>query len=432
MHFAPRILGYFILLFVVLSPELSHSQTNGDIKVSVFSINGESRAAIAADVQAKWSWEKVSNGVEAVKAKIIFNLPDSIQIKEANSPSSSADIKFKGQKVLLVTGDLNTFINIDQTNGQSSKLLVKIQSTNWPRWVTGCNEAGLQFKTNVPVLPFFVGVRCVNEGSIARLHLSFPEEIQIEKSNLTESAGKGESWRSYDLGNLDAAQGLIAKLQVRFQKQSFVLGLASSKVQAPVKKPAESKFALGLGYDMMKFDSLTTSVSDANPLFIAKALPYRLFWIVGVGIDLETTLSMKQSEQTISFFQVSPYAQARLLSFDSFTLDPRVYYTVTRQSHAFTSANVQFNQVGVGFKTSFQLTDGLLGQFEFRTDSLGSQVVKSHSLIDLSARQKPANGNTANISFGGGFQMQKLTVVDPISSSQYDFSNMAVYGLVIF
>ncbi|MBY0452809.1 MAG: hypothetical protein K2P92_07225, partial [Bdellovibrionaceae bacterium] len=246
MRLAPRLLSSIILIFAVLSPKLSLAQVTGDIKVSIFLINGETRTPVTADAQAKWSWEKVAGGVEAVKAKIIFNLPDSIQIKEANSPSSSADIKFKGSKVLLVTGDLNTVINIDQINGSQAKLLVKVQSSNWPRSVTGCTEAGLQFKTNIPVLPFFVGVRCVNEGSIARLHLSFPEEIQIEKSNLTESAGKGESWRSYDLGNLDAAQGLIAKLQVRFQKQSYVLGLASSKVQAPVKKPAESKFALGL------------------------------------------------------------------------------------------------------------------------------------------------------------------------------------------
>ena len=199
-------------------------------------------------------------------------------------------------------------------------------------------------------------------------------------------------------------------------------------MQAPIKKPVESKFAIGLGYDSIKFDSLLATASDSSPLFLAKAFPYRVFWIIGAGVDLATTLSTKQSENTISFFQVSPYLQARLLTSDLFSVDPRVYYSVTKQEHAFSSASAQINQVGVGLKIGFQVSDGLLGQFEYRTDSLGSQVVKSHYLIDLSIRQKP---NNEKFTFGGGLQAQKLTVIEA-SNAQYDFEHTALYAMVIF
>lgn len=422
----------FILFFLTGSfSQLALAQNSSDLQFSVFLVEGEKQTPIdVGSARGKLAWEKVAEGVEAIKGKMAFTLPESIKIQSASSASSSADIKFKGQRVLLVTADLNTVIDIEQAGGPTVKILVKIKSTDWPLWVTGCEELGLKFKSSKSPLPFFVGVRCLNDKSsgLTKLQMSFPEELQLENSNLVESAGKGESWRSYDLGNLDAAQGLIARFKVRFQKQSYALGLASTKIQAPLKKPVESKFALGIGYDMMKFDSPLATVSDANPLFLAKALPYKLFWILGAGIDLAATLNTKQSENSISYFQVSPYAQLRLFTTDAFTLDPRVYYSLTKQGHAFSSASFQVNQAGVGLKIGFQVTDGLLGQFEYRTDSIGSEVIKSHYLVDLGLRQKSL---PEKLAWGGGVQMQSITVISS-PAVEYQFSNMAVYGLVIF
>tara|TARA_B110001454_G_scaffold219200_1_gene251786 strand:+ start:6485 stop:7768 length:1284 start_codon:yes stop_codon:yes gene_type:complete len=374
---------------------------------------------------AKWSWQNVGVGAQALKARAVFTIPEALSNATIEVANPSASIKTKDKKLQITTSDLVTKVNFNRSATDIIQIEFHMIVPKGGVFDEGCEALGIQLQFSESELPFYLGARCQKTANAFQLQISFPSEADVDKSSIFDSQGKGESWRVYELGNLDAAQGELAKITLKFKDKNYDLGVSSNKKSEVKKGAAEAKFAVGVGYDSLKFKSPVTSAADSKPVFFLKGLPYKLFWRIGLGIDLATAVGLSQNENSISYLQIVPYGYLRLIESKSMILEGRGYFSISSQTHSASGGGYQYNRAGVGFLSGFRLSPNWKMMIEARTDSLGSTKFKSHFFADLHILR------TNRLSWGFGVQSQNLTV-NETTTEQHQFSHTLFYGLVVY
>lgn len=388
-------------------------------------INGQKKKVESFSVSAKWSWQNVGVGAQALKARAVFTMPDSLSAATIEVVNPSASVKTKDKKLLLITSDLVTKVNFKRSPTDIIQIEFYLIVPKGGVFEDGCEDLGIQVQSGGDAFPFFLGAKCRKTQNIFQLQISFPSEADVEKSTIFDTQGKGESWKVYELGNVEAAQGELAKITLKFQEKYFDLVVSSNKKSEVKKYSPEAKFAIGLGYDSMKFTSPVVKASDAKPVFFLKGLPYKLFWKIGIGIDLATAVGLSQNENSISYLQIVPYGYLRVVESKSVILEGRGYFSISSQTHSASGGGYQYNRAGVGFLAGFRLSPSWKMLMEARTDSLGSATVKSHMFADLHFLRK------SRFTWGLGVQAQNLTVNES-PTVQHQFSHGLLYGLVVY
>lgn len=386
------------------------------------------KPVVAFSGKGMWYWENVGDGAQALKAKIVFNLPESLRSAQISSLTNSASVNVKDNKLILLTGDVITLIQFKRSENDIILIELKILGDHWGIWDKGCEEANLNIQIEPAVLPYFIGARCVSKTKNPQLQLSFPSTLEVERSSLFDSQGKGESWRVYELGNIDAAEGEVASLTLKYKGQNFELKVLSTKSVEIRGYAPEAKFAVGFGYDSLSFSSTTISSKESKPIFLLKGLPYKLFWRFGFGIDLSTAFSLTQSENSISYLQILPYGYFRIYESKKFIFEGRSSFAISSQTHAASGGGYQVNQVGMGLMTAIKLGTSWWISTEVRTDAISSNTIKSHQFYDLRLLRDP---NKGNLGWGSGIQFQSIKVIEA-SKADNLFSQSILYGLVVY
>lgn len=417
---------FFFTLWISLASSICYADLPTPRFEAFRMVKDEKRKVVAFSGDAKWVWQDVGVGAEALRARIVFKLPEALVNAAVSVVNSSAQVTVKDGKLLLITGDLATRVNFTRSPKDVIQVEFNLLIPKGGIFEDGCQKLGIQFLTNPDEFPFYIGARCKLQQRSLQLQISFPSETDVEKSTIFDSQGKGESWKVYELGNVDAAQGELAKITLKYKESDFELIVNSTKkAEAKTRKGKEAKFAVGLGYDSMTFTSPDLKISDAKPVFLLKGLPYKLFWKFGLGIDLATAIGLTQSNSSISYLQIAPYGYLRFFESRSLLLEARGYFSISSQTHSASGGGYQYNQFGAGLLMGVRLSPNWKMIVESRTDSLGSAAIKSHIFADLQILR------TGHFSWGWGALIQEVTV-NETTSTQHKFSHALFYGLVVY
>lgn len=379
-------------------------------------------------IKTQYFWQQLDSDKKIIKIKVEFILPVE-NFTSFGTEQENLDIQKSEDHFLLRTNGLtNSFFLL---NNKKEKTIFQLQANmkNWPLLQEGCQELGLGFKSEQTQRPIFVGAQCFQKDSKYYLQISFPEEAQLLSSSIVETQGKGESYRVYELGNLDAAEGSVGKFVLSLNKKDLTLELFSQKTDALKKNPiVQAKFLAGLGYGSLNFQGAGITAKESKPFFVLSALPYFLFWKIGAGIDLTSAFGSTDQSKTISLFQVEPYSYIRLVNSNSFVFETRAYYSMFTQSNAENSASYQLNVISLGARAGIRMNGDWWGNVEAKTASSFSKSMSSHYFLDFKYLKRPQK-NQSN--YGLGLQLQSMKIKQS-ETIEYQFANNLLYVAVVF
>lgn len=399
-------------------------------KFEVYRIVGDQRKKInSISGQAKWYWEKVGDGALALRIKANFSIPSVLSSAVVSTANSSVRAKIEGQKLTLVTSDMLSVLSFTKSPAERMQFEFKVDRVGMGIYEEDCKEIGLESRIDSKEIPFFVGLRCQSNAQGTQLWMTIPAEASIERSSVHDTQGKGENWKVYELGNVDAAKGEIASFRIRFLNKNYNLNITSIKIDEAKRKGKEAKFALGLGYDSMKFEGSIGKFSDSKPVFILKGLPYSLFWRIGMGIDLTVALAFVKNDNSISYLQILPFGYLRFVERPGFLLEGRGYFSITNQAHASSGGGYQTNQIGAGTRLGFRAYEPWWVYLEARQDGIGTDAIRSHIFGDLLVLRRSKNKD--RLVWGGGLQYQEIKV-DETSLAQEKFGQSLIYLMAEF
>lgn len=380
-----------------------------------------------------WFWDQSPNNVKILKAKVKFKVPEGVQPEWITTTSSSAQLEIQDGIVELTTSALLTQIDISPPNQKPTMIIAEINSHQWPQIIKGCSNLNIKFD-GLETISFFFASFCTLVNNQVQLQLSLPEEVEIINSNLYDIDGKGEVWKIYQLGDIKKAQGTIAHMSLKIGKSIFPINIQSTfKKKEENTKKIEQHFIVGLGYTQLVNKSPDNEAKDSTPEFNFKINPMTILWRFGGGFDLFSSFPTHKSNQTITSLKVSPYGFLRLIRAKSFATDITLHYSVSSQTQTSTQFGFQLNQIGAGIKLLWQQNQKWHFQFEYVTEALNSQTIKSHKWFDLLIYQKKIESDPLKLNLGYGFGIKNQTIlVFDTNNTLTDFKQMSAYGLILF
>ncbi len=395
-------------------------------RVQFYEMKGGSAEPLQMSSAAKWEWSVNSDSANVLKMLVVAELPKQLIGLKVRSLSQTAKLVIKDNKIKILTGAQNTRLQFAQgSEVHDIEMRIANESSNIQE--QHCKELRLQLKAPDADAPFFIGASCIQNADKIAFHLTIPEEANVDQSSMFESKGKGESWRIYDLGKINAtSSGEVGRITLRFKNKPYLFIFVSTKKNEKDDELSERRFTVGLGYDSL---ALTGSASgkDNKFLLMLGVIPFNTWHSFGAGINLDVTFNVSSSATAINYIQADPFLFYHLIKGRSFIFDPRLHFVITNETQTTTGVGFQTNQVGAG-----ALATVIFGSWrtnlEFMTESFASQVIKSHSLINLSISQNPV---PQKVRYGCGVEMQTHKVQDPTGPT-YQFSQTTGYFQVLF
>jgi hypothetical protein len=387
--------------------------------IAVFDVTGGKKTPINTAATHRAEWIKNADGVRAYSSVIKMALP--FDVAGISAETESVTLKSKGRTILYRTLNMVDRFNIGEKT-------IEVQIKNPSKGVIDENCKAklvkLELKSSAP---FFVATSCEQVGDNLMLSLTIPAPVQIQKSSVFESKGKGESYRLYEIGNIKAASGAIAEFTFKLGDKIVNAQMVSLRKEQTDKKPKAGRIGIGLGYFMLKVQSSAVNASDSKPGVIVKVSPYPLFAGLNIGLSLESALALTENVNSVTYSQYQFFLGYNLVNSSKLDLAPRVYYVVSNHQHDLSRLGLKHNNVGGGLFASYTMSDRLLLQFEGLMSSFGSQAVKSHMAFDLSVIR--ARKSTQGTSWGVGAKMQSYSAKGLTTEPKFD--QMIGYGIVI-
>jgi hypothetical protein len=387
--------------------------------------NGQTTQTLSIRKKQRWVWVQNSEGARVLKSKIAFEAPVDPENEKPKAENANTRLGVKGRIVIVETDATEDTIHF----GDPPALSIHLKTVPVKNNVIdeNCKAVSLKFEVIGTPAPFFLGVTCTTKNKDVNLHLTFPNDVELSQSSLFESLGKGENYRVYELKRIDAASSELGRFEFRFKGKSYTYALASIKGEAQATKVPEADFALGLGAGQLKLASTDANASDTKPIVRFQLLPHEFWGHLGGGANVETAVGFSNSAKSISYIQLALYTYYRLKLSSSLEFHPRLYYVISNQSSG-SGVGYQTNQVGVGLYSMVRFSERSSVRLELMVESIGSQVIKTHDLIDLSYFQRSAKSSSG---WGFGVQSQTYGVVDAVGNKR-KFDQMIGYGIYAF
>ena len=401
---------------------ISHAETSWPVEIYK-ARDGKSEEPMSLKARQRFTWAKTPEGARILKSNVLLEIPLDLEAQKPTAENENTKIKIKGNKILVGAGAMGERISFG-----NSQIEIRLKPTKPTVIDENCETAGVKLRPQGPMAPFFLGTTCPIVNKELSLHLTFPSDVDLIQSSLFEIMGKGESWRVYDLKRATSATAELGRFDFLYKGKTYTYTLVSLKTDPVEKKIPQSDFTLGLGYVQLKLSSNDAQGSESKPLVRAEILPHKLWNNFGAGGTFETAVGFSSSSTTsLSYMQVAPYAFYQLQLSSGFLVQPRVYYVVSNQSSG-TGVSYQANQVGAGALLQASFPGRWTLRLEYMMASLGSQLIKSHMLVNVSLLQKSAK---SSFCWGAGFQMQSYGVVDSTNINR-KFDQMGFYGIIGF
>lgn len=294
------ILGTFTLVLGLFSS----ISALAEVRFEMSSTSGEPAAW-------KWdvAWEFAEDGDEhgrALFARIALDIPEGRRVKKAKLKFGSFKIQEGGRRLILLMSALENQLGVLYDDGKKAFFKLKVQSSDFTLAEDVCNKNQLKLEMPRNVENFFAGMSCRTDKGETLVTISFPSSTEWVSSNIFESAGKGERWKTYGFKSDDLAgrSGDIGTFLIKFGREKLEVKLKSLSRGGQSARPKEttSLYASGI---VGQFQMKTTggNPSAIQPGLRIEAGTKPLFWRLGIWADLITAFPLGGENTAQSFLE---------------------------------------------------------------------------------------------------------------------------------
>ena len=289
----------------------------------------------------------------------------------------------KPGKVLIGLGRLLSTVTVNTAAGEQV-YKVKVQYTGAPLFENGCATMGIRVKSlDFGKLPFFVGMKCEKAGEKETLHLSVPGELEWDRNDLFEIAGKGERWKMFDLTQVGTNSEGKTRFGFRYKDKSFPMEIQRDKEQGKVEVVKENFFNLrvGLGFAQLSYTTPLASAGATSPLLYTDITTLPYVWNMRALSALMFAMPLSGQQHYNLLFATGPQ-----FSLGSSALLLLGEYIATGQDESETSTSFSHSQMGVGFK--FIMKTGSVSNLSIHASYSGLGGDSTHTGVRLHYEQQ--------------------------------------------
>jgi hypothetical protein len=280
--------------------------------------------------------------------------------------------------------------------------------------------------------PFPLGVFCQNKSKETLFTISFPEDVELVNSSIFEIEGKGEPWRTYNLGEIAGGKKTsLGSFEFAFKGNTFFYNLKFLPPDSAMSKNVgrdRTQFVQGaVGYSKYDMHGGVSNTSDSRALVSVSVPYYPVFKGVGMGGGLELSLPISKKEGNISHYEMSGYGIYSFEISPMFELRPKLGYLKLNFENESTGEGISGGQLAVGLMSEIFLDNGLAFTLDLTTLKLLSKVFKSHFSVNV----KVVKNTKSSLGYGAGIKYQSFK--GPASNgSDLNMSQLVLQGIVLF
>ncbi len=328
----------------------------------------------------------------------------------------------KSGKVLLGLGRLISDVNVASASGEQN-YKIKVSNAGPPIFENGCEALGVRAQSvDFGKLPFFIGIKCEKQGEKELLHISVPGELEWDRNDLFEIAGKGERWKMFDLAQVGTNSSGTTRFGFKYKDKPFALVLQRDKEQGKVEIVQESFFNLrvGLGIAQLSYTTPLASAGATSPLLYTDIATQAYAWNLRALSSLMFAMPLSGQQHYNFLFATGPQ-----FSLGSSALLLLGEYTATGQDESETSTSFSHSQMGAGVK--FIMKTGSVSNVSVHASYSGLGGDSTHMGVRLHYEQK---GNRAT--WGGLLSYGMQTAKSALTGNSSDFSQIIGAGTYSF
>ena len=372
-------------------------------------VNAQSaKPAKWARARAYWYEEKIKNNIRHYKVKFLFQVSNKMAFEDIDSDSTNIEIKTRGNTKALITAEsFEPEITLTLESGREIKLRIEAPTPKQNFKVSDCKDSQVDMVSDTEV-PFFFKAYCWEQEGKRRLQLSFDANLILSSSTIFEIDGKGENWLVYDLTAFETSRGKLADYVFNYKGKDYQFKLVSTKPELEVNDDKTNNYSVGLGYANLALSG-NVDADYQTPTIVARAFPQSILGPIMVGFDILATIPLEDSESRINLAQLTPYAIVNFFRDSDFILAPLGSFGFTSQEQAGAGLAYEIFQAGAGARLGFKFGGNWWFTATYRTDSIGSQVISDHSLIEVEILKKGLEGE---FGYSFSFQQQTVTVLE--------------------
>lgn len=376
----------------------------------------------------KWNgeWEFRSDGDEQGQAlfyKINLDLPSELKLQKAKLKSGLSKIADDGKRLTLWLPGFENQLGVLFTNGSKQFYRLKMQMDQAESTEKGCAKQQLKLEVPRRDAGLFYGIACTVTKENVLVTVSFPLSAEWVSSNIFESAGKGERWKTYQFKTEDLAgrSGEIGAFQVQYGNNTYEVKLTSLN-KPGLKKPKETTnlYASGIiGQFTMK--TVGGDPSSMQPGIRLEAGTRPLMGRFGIWADLITAFPLGGKEKAQSFLEFMGSLTWIPRERKSFHAIPFLGYDSLSQDQSDLNISFKHGNIALGVRS----VNPMEKESEFSVTLWGSGITGGDStnyVIDLKYVW-PKSGRAAWFA-GGSYRMQKAE--GKTAQDEGEFSQMII------
>jgi hypothetical protein len=370
----------------------------------------------------KMTFVTVEEGVKAAVLIVALPLEGTATGATGDGVSYNPAWQKKPGKVLVGLGRLLSTVTVNTASGEQV-YKVKVQYSGAPLFENGCAPMGIRVKSlDFGKLPFFVGMKCEKVGEKETLHLSVPGELEWDRNDLFEIAGKGERWKMFDLTQVGTNSTGQTRFGFRYKEKSFPMEIQRDKEKGKVEIIKENFFNLrvGLGIAQLSYTTPLASAGATSPLLYTDITTLPYVWRMRALSALMFAMPLSGQQHYNFLFATGPQ-----FSLGSSTLLLLGEYIATGQDESETSTSFSHSQMGVGFK--FIMKTGSVSSLSLHASYSGLGGDSTHTGVRLHYEQQGSKHT-----WGGLLSYGMQTAKSQLTGNNSDFSQIIGAGTYTF
>jgi len=261
--------------------------------------------------------------------------------------------------------------------------------------------------------------------------LSMPEGVELTRSNLFEIAGKGESFRTYNLGKKKTEAATLGEFLFEYNGREYRYRLDYVPIikteEAKVTSQKEQRLFLGASFASFSITQPEFEAKQSKPGLFLRTLHFPLMGSFGVGALLDLPISSAQSDQSISFSQVELLASFEWGLSDGFRLRPKIGYGNFNFIHDSTNIGMGGSSIIVGLGSDLSIGSGVWLYLDGSSMGLIGSGLKSQYILDLGLLFKTAD----LLGYGLGVRLQGFSGLNSDGKDR-KLSQMGFQGFISF
>jgi hypothetical protein len=396
-------------------------------KLDVFQERGSNRQSIP-DTQQKTSWSWITNGekVREVRLRAVLRSNAFRPYTKVDQTSPTTKNAFKDGTLAILMSAVETKVNLT-SSAKSGQFLIRYPNKGQSIIIDeNCSQkfqVGLQAEE--PTAPFFIGISCARDAKGLNVSLSYPSDVELVDASFSEAKGKGESWKYYELPPIQQTVSELGQFILSYQGKTYRFNLKSLRPQIELNTEDASVLHLGLGLSLLGIKGSDIEASTGSPTAVLRVPHYKLTGNLGLSAAVDFAIPISSGAGSVKFSQFAFFGSYVFNVGSRFSMAPKLGYVITSQSEELTAIGLSSSQPGFGVAFRYDLGPKYYLALEGLTAGIGSPVINSHYLFDLSLIRK----KTSQYGWGLGAKMQNFSATSGLGV-QRTFSQMLFYAVL--